>query len=313
MDTAAEVGNVSVDYQDSNISILPMYTCDVVEPNARPSSPQEFAKLFPSLNRLSIRHDEFTPDGNMSLRIDTVVTGRRRTAIQLFHLRMYDLAKREFSLRRYCRDSGREVCNSKRLYAGPASCHSTRGKHQKKEEKEESNRPSLQRSMSSAFKSLGGKSSKQPSIRRTISGGSFFSSKSSSTKSSKSSKSSGYGRDFSPHGAEREFFADDESRESLGNSRSITQPQQLKAEPTNTIKLRFWMVGSPLHVETIHRQEPWLGVIPSPTRRQHRYSSCAHRARVTVTQSNSRRRERRWLGAAMLHVDRRRVRLGCHD
>ncbi len=33
----------------------------------------------------------------MNLRIDTVVTGRRRTAIQLFHLRMYDLAKREFS------------------------------------------------------------------------------------------------------------------------------------------------------------------------------------------------------------------------
>ncbi|KLU82575.1 hypothetical protein MAPG_01647, partial [Magnaporthiopsis poae ATCC 64411] len=114
------------DSQRSNsrdeIPPLPIYRHEVVEPNVRPTTPNEFARLFPSLNRLSIRHDEFTSDGNMNLRVDTPVrSSRRRGAAQLFHLRMYDLARREFSLRRYCRDSGREVCNSKRKYASPAA------------------------------------------------------------------------------------------------------------------------------------------------------------------------------------------------
>lgn len=112
----------------------------------RPSTPQDFARLFPSLDRLAIRHDDLSPDGNMNLRIDTHVPlghGRRPLALQLFHLRMHDLAKREFSLRRYCRDSGREVCNSKRTYAeaptGPVA---------------EVVRPALRRSVSSALKSV---------------------------------------------------------------------------------------------------------------------------------------------------------------
>ncbi len=151
--TASEEELEAMELEDENpadeyntIPPLPAYHREVVEPNARPCSPQEFSKLFPSLNRLTIRHDEFTSDGNMNLRVDTVVTGRRRTAIQLFHLRMYDLVKREFSLRRYCRDSGREVCNSKRKYVEPAP----------PKPKSES-RPTLQRSMTSAIKTLGGR------------------------------------------------------------------------------------------------------------------------------------------------------------
>lgn len=130
---------------------LPAYHHEISEPNMRPSTPKNFSQLFPSMNRLSIRHDDFTTDGNMNLRVDTIVPGRKRTAVQLFHLRMYDLARREFSLRRYCRDSGREVCNSKRKFVEPAS----------------DSRPSLQRSMSSAMKAMA-----RPQSKRTSSGGS---------------------------------------------------------------------------------------------------------------------------------------------
>jgi hypothetical protein len=237
----------SMNYDDNNIPVLPMYTHDVIEPNVRPSSPQDFARLFPSLNRLSIRHDEYTSDGNMNLRIDTVVTGRRRTAIQLFHLRMYDLAKREFSLRRYCRDSGREVCNSKRLYSEPAASKiSKKEKHEKKDKSEGSSRPSLQRSMSSAIKSLGGGSTKQPAIRRTNSGNSFFSSKSSSAKSSKSSSRSSKRHDakdsYSSCGGDVGYIVDADSREFLASNRpgsAAKQHKQQKAEASNTIKLEF--------------------------------------------------------------------------
>lgn len=132
------------------IPILPEYRAEVSEPYVRPSNPSDFAKLFPSLNRFSIRHDEYTADGNLNLRVDTTVNapGHRRLSIQLFHLRMYDLAKREFSLRRYCRDSGREVCNSKRKYheSGTTS----------------EGRPTLHRSISTVFKSLGNR----PQFRR---------------------------------------------------------------------------------------------------------------------------------------------------
>lgn len=131
---------------------LPAYHHEISEPNMRPSTPKNFSQLFPSMNRLSIRHDDFTTDGNMNLRVDTIVPGRKRTAVQLFHLRMYDLARREFSLRRYCRDSGREVCNSKRKFVEPAS----------------TSRPSLQRSMSSAMKAMA-----RPQSKRTSSGGSL--------------------------------------------------------------------------------------------------------------------------------------------
>lgn len=68
-----------------------------------------------------IQHDDSTADGNMNLRVDTDVTTRsgRRRKMTLFHLRMQDIAERKFSVRRYWRNSGREVANSKRKYTHP--------------------------------------------------------------------------------------------------------------------------------------------------------------------------------------------------
>ncbi|KUI55077.1 hypothetical protein VP1G_02421 [Cytospora mali] len=152
------------DHEYDYIPPLPSYRHEPTEQNIRPSTPKDFAQLFPSRNRLSIRHDDFTSDGNMNLRVDTEVPGRRKTAVQLFHLRMYDLARREFSLRRYCRDSGREVCNSKRKYVDPTSA----------------DRPNLQRSVSSAMKAMA-----KPQSRRS-------NSSSSSTKEKRPSTSHSY-------------------------------------------------------------------------------------------------------------------------
>ncbi|KAJ6168439.1 hypothetical protein N7497_001282 [Penicillium chrysogenum] len=92
--------------------------------DAIPSTPSSFAPLFPSSRRLLIRHDDATIDGNMNLRVDTSVhlrDGSHRDVI-LFHLRMYDLFSRKFSLRRYCRDSGRENGELKRQDSGLAAC-----------------------------------------------------------------------------------------------------------------------------------------------------------------------------------------------
>lgn len=111
---------------------------------AIPSTPLKFAKHFPSTKRMSIRHDD-TVDGNMNLRIDTPDDPQedgRRVDLTLFHLRMHDLKSRDFSLRRYCRESGREVCHATRKYTKPAV----------------EKRPGLQRSMSNALASLRSKS-----------------------------------------------------------------------------------------------------------------------------------------------------------
>ncbi|KAI9817916.1 MAG: hypothetical protein M1832_004536 [Thelocarpon impressellum] len=124
---------------------VPEYTPDVVdEPLA--STPPEFAELFPSSRRLLIRHDDTTLDGNMNLRVDTeVVMGEGRKAdFTLFHLRMRDLKNRDYSLRRYCRESGREVCHASRRYVKPVS----------------ERRPALQRSVSHAVASFLGKQDK---------------------------------------------------------------------------------------------------------------------------------------------------------
>lgn len=91
---------------------LPEYTAEQYD-SAVPATPSDFSELFPSHRRLTIRHDDSTIDGNMNLRIDTDVhASGRRCDMTLFHLRMHDLKERQFSLRRYCRDSGREVCHS---------------------------------------------------------------------------------------------------------------------------------------------------------------------------------------------------------
>ncbi|RDL39982.1 Uncharacterized protein BP5553_04322 [Venustampulla echinocandica] len=122
---------------------------EIVEADLRPTNPNNFADYFPSTKRLSIRHDDTTYDGNMNLRIDAEDYLRKTGNVQLFHLRMQDLKKREFSLRRYERSSGRELCHSSRKYAKPAS----------------EQRPALTRSMSSALASI-----RKPEFKRTGSG-----------------------------------------------------------------------------------------------------------------------------------------------
>jgi hypothetical protein len=187
-------------YDDySEIPPLPVYRREVVDPTVRPSNPEDFARFFPSMDRLSIRHDEFTPDGNMNLRVDTVTPGRRRVALQLFHLRMYDLAKREFSLRRYCRESGREVCNSKRKYAEQAA----------------DGRPNFQRSVSSVIK----KSLGTHQFRRTNSGHSLHGGK----------------RPESSHS----WDGADGFNDNASNSLCADRKSKSKPVPTNTIKLEF--------------------------------------------------------------------------
>ncbi|KAF2443053.1 hypothetical protein P171DRAFT_487007 [Karstenula rhodostoma CBS 690.94] len=102
---------------------VPQYTHEPLPVDAIPTTPRDFADLFPTSKRISIRHDDSTLDGNMNLRVDTHVEehNRKKQSYTLFHLRMHDLRTREFSLRRYCRDSGREVCHSIRKYQKPPS------------------------------------------------------------------------------------------------------------------------------------------------------------------------------------------------
>jgi len=87
---------------------------EVYHSEAIPSTPQDFAELFPSSRELLIAHDDATDDGNMNLRIDTIVANARgeRKRMILYHLKMNDLKTRAFSFRRHCRDSGREICHS---------------------------------------------------------------------------------------------------------------------------------------------------------------------------------------------------------
>ncbi|KAL8820364.1 MAG: hypothetical protein Q9191_007534 [Dirinaria sp. TL-2023a] len=130
------VGDEAPEYQET-------YDVPYLEgPHVIPSSSEDFAHLFPTNRRLFVRHDDSTSDGNKNLQVytDTCRKGKR-VDLTLFHLRMHDLKNREFSLRRYCRESGREVCHSSRKYTKPAS-----------------RRPMLQRSMSSALSTLRGKS-----------------------------------------------------------------------------------------------------------------------------------------------------------
>jgi hypothetical protein len=102
---------------------VPTYRHEPLACDAIPTTPRDFGDLFPTSKRLSIRHDDSTIDGNMNLRVDTQVEerGHRKQNYTLFHLRMQDLRTRQFSLRRYCRDSGREVCHSTRKYQKPAA------------------------------------------------------------------------------------------------------------------------------------------------------------------------------------------------
>ena len=110
------------------------------DPSTIAATPSDFSELFPSHRNLKIRHDDSTLDGNMNLRIDTGVTihGGRKCDLTLFHLRMHELKTRDFSLRRYCRDSGREVCRCRRNDQKPIT----------------QRRPSLSRTLSNALQSV---------------------------------------------------------------------------------------------------------------------------------------------------------------
>jgi hypothetical protein len=186
-------------YEDQRYEI-PEYKHEIIESMARASTPHDFAQLFSSQRRLYIRHDDTTEDGNMNLRVDTEVTEDGcRTQVQLFHLRMHDLKTRQFSLRRYCRDSGREVCHSSRRYVKPAS-----------------ERPGIQRSVSNALASFRGK----PEAKRTGSGGSL--------KHNPKRQDSGY----ASNGDEE----DDDDLDSFMSSESKTKSIPM---PTNTTKLEF--------------------------------------------------------------------------
>lgn len=111
-------------------SLYPRMRHICYQPDAIPCTPAEFGELFPSAKRLLIQHDDTTPDGNLNLRVDTELTVSRGSKIKLtlFHFRMYDLTERQFSLRRYQRDSGREVCSSKRKYLKPITSPSPSSK-----------------------------------------------------------------------------------------------------------------------------------------------------------------------------------------
>ncbi|PHH59798.1 hypothetical protein CDD81_2565 [Ophiocordyceps australis] len=113
----------SVETYDSLLSLAPCppatSSASLAAPRARhagatPSDATSFARLFPSRHRLAIRLDDAAADG-MNVRVDTEAAPGH--AVQLFHLRMRNLARRDFSLRRYARASGREVCSSSRAFA----------------------------------------------------------------------------------------------------------------------------------------------------------------------------------------------------
>ncbi|KAM4058986.1 hypothetical protein HRG_008139 [Hirsutella rhossiliensis] len=217
------------------------------DPALRPSDPYTFGRLFPSLDRLAIRHDDASADGNMNLRVETVVApgmrsgslagpgpvlgrSRRAATVQLFHLRMHNLARREFSLRRYCRDSGREVCGCKRAYAtqpSPSPADSSAG---------------FPRSVSAALRSV-----KTPFRRPSSSSSSSSGSAAGSTRSSSSlfsrrpstrgSLATTTAQSVSP-GSRRGSTDSAASSLSVATSQSPPQPASLLV-PTDTIKLEF--------------------------------------------------------------------------
>ncbi|KIW20240.1 hypothetical protein PV08_00815 [Exophiala spinifera] len=107
--------------------LLPLTRHLCYQPDAIACTPKEFAELFPSTRRILIQHDDTSPDGNLNLRADTEIplSKGQKAKLTLFHLRMYDLGDRQFSLRRYQRQSGREVCSTKRKYLKPVAEPST--------------------------------------------------------------------------------------------------------------------------------------------------------------------------------------------
>ncbi|KFX95122.1 hypothetical protein V490_04012 [Pseudogymnoascus sp. VKM F-3557] len=123
------------DYPTPN---YPAYSLPPPVQTTIPTTPHDFASYFPSHRRLTIAHDASAEDLSMNLVI-TTDSASEKLPVQLFHLRMHDIPTRAFSLRRYCRESGREVCHSV-LRDGEAMGKVKQTKH-----------PKLQRSMSTAL------------------------------------------------------------------------------------------------------------------------------------------------------------------
>lgn len=144
IETYASTVSSNEDLADQPEYDLPNERHQVYESDAIPTTPPDFAKLFPTTRRLLIQHDDSTSDGNMNLRCDAEAISQHgeRLKMTLFHLRMKNLYERQFSLRRYCRGSGREICNSKKKYAKPVPRNPRK-------------RPSLTRSITSALQNLG--------------------------------------------------------------------------------------------------------------------------------------------------------------
>jgi len=176
---------------------LPEYR-EVFESDVTPSNPLNFAEFFPTTKRMYIHHDDTTSDGNMNLRVDRET--KSKGTVQLFHLRMQDLKKRDFSLRRYERSSGREVCHSSRKYVKPGT-----------------ERPPLTKSVSNAFAFA---SIRKPDLKRSVT---ISSQKTHRSFGSIKRQDSGYGSDNDDDDAQR-------SRSSGGKRIPI---------PTNTTKLEF--------------------------------------------------------------------------
>ncbi|KAF2684397.1 hypothetical protein K458DRAFT_417983 [Lentithecium fluviatile CBS 122367] len=187
------------DLDDTPEYYVPQYNHEPLSVDAIPTTPRDFADLFPTAKRISIRHDDSTIDGNMNLRVDTQVEEQyqKKQSYTLFHLRMHDLRTREFSLRRYCRDSGREVCHSIRKYQKPPA----------------EKRPVLQRA-STALASLRHKPESRPSTAAGL-----------------KRSDSGY---ESIHGSGNEEVQDDDSR-----PKPTGYAKGRALMPTNTLKLEF--------------------------------------------------------------------------
>ena len=189
------------DFDDMPEYDVPQYYHEALPTDAIPTTPRDFADLFPTTKRISIRHDDATIDGNMNLRVDTQVEGRhhKKQNYTLYHLRMQDLRTRNFSLRRYCRESGREVCHSIRKYQKPP----------------QERRPVLQRA-STAIASLVHKSDSRPST------------------------AAGLKRSDSGYESVRGYVEeDDEDEEEESSSKNTGYFKGRALLPTNTLKLEF--------------------------------------------------------------------------
>ncbi|CZT13207.1 hypothetical protein WAI453_003577 [Rhynchosporium graminicola] len=205
VESLSELYSEPTTYSESLDYELPEYR-DPVDHDIRPSNPSDFAAYFPTMNRLCIRHDDTTYDGNMNLRVDIE---RKSGTVQLFHLKMNDLKKREFSLRRYERGSGREVCHSARKFSSP----------------EEKSPAVMARSVSNALASI-----VKPDFKRASSGTSAHST--AANKRNNTRKDSGYQSDS-------DSFDDAATYTSSSSQGSKTKSNTSIQIPTNTTKLEF--------------------------------------------------------------------------